>query len=174
MRIVRGFLLVLCLTLLALPALAAEGYYMKIVGEKQGAFNGPVDRNGARWFRVISVQGLESLRDVASGQASGKRQWKPVVRKSIDASSQQLLRAAETRERLKQVVIEFVRTTNTGKEEAYETITMADAQISSFKKVAGAGSGREEEEEITFTSQKIEITHTKGNKMATDDRLAPK
>lgn len=170
MRIVRGLLLVLSLTLLALPVLAAENYYVKIVGEKQGAFNGPVVRNGSGWIHVISVQGLESpRRDVATGLASGKRQWKPVViRKDVDSLSPKFFRALESKEVLKQVVIEFVRTTTTGKEEAYQTITLADAHISSLKKVAAAGSRKEEEEEISFTYQKIEITDTKGNKMATD------
>lgn len=170
MRIVRGFLLVLTLTLLALPVLAAENYYVKITGARQGAFKGDVVREGSPWIRVISVQNVESPRDVATGQASGKRQWKSVViRKNIDGSSQQLLRSVESKEPLKQVVIQFVRTANTGKEEAYQTITLVDAQISNFKKVAGPGSKREEEEEITFTYQKIEITDIKGKKMATDD-----
>lgn len=100
MRTRRSLPAMLFLVLWTSLSHAAQNYYMKIEGTKQGAFKGQVSRKGGAWIRLLSYsQGMQSPRDVATGQASGKRQHKPVVvRKEVDGSSQEILRAVQTNE----------------------------------------------------------------------------
>jgi type VI secretion system secreted protein Hcp len=161
-----------CLTLLGSPAYGAEKYYLRIEGLKQGPFKGGVARNGSRWIEIIAFSaGAESPRDAASGQASGKRQHKPIViTKEIDEASPQLLQAVTTNELLKEVVIQSVRPDPKGKGQVYQTITLTNAAIAKVKGVSGKN--KNEEERFQFTFQKIEVTDVQGKKTATDDWLA--
>jgi type VI secretion system secreted protein Hcp len=163
-----------CLTLLASPAYSAEKYYLKVEGTKQGQFKGEVERNGSRWIEITAFSaGVQSPRDAATGQASGKRQHKPIViTKEIDKASPQLLQAVTTNEVLKEVVIQSVRPEPKGKEQVYQTITLTNAVISKVK--GFSGKNKNEEEQFQFTFQKIEVTNLQGTKTATDDWLASK
>jgi type VI secretion system secreted protein Hcp len=173
MRMRRSLLLVVCLTLLPSLTYAAASYYLKIEGVNQGALKGQINRKGSLWIPVLGVsQGVQSPRDVATGQASGKRQHKPIViRKEVDAASPQLYRAAISHEALKEVLIDFVRTDPRGKEEVYQTITLRGAHIADIKKIGNraAGDRPKEEEEISITYEEIQVTDKMGKTTATDD-----
>ncbi len=74
-------------------------FYMKVTGTRQGDFKG--DSSNPRrvgWIKCLDFQlQFESPRDQASGQASGKRIWKPIViTKQWDAASPQFLQALAT------------------------------------------------------------------------------
>jgi type VI secretion system secreted protein Hcp len=171
-RVTLGALLLLALA--SLPASAAVNTYMKIDGVKQGPFKGEVKRSGStQWIPIVAIEhGIESPRDAATGQASGKRQHKPIkITKETDASSPQLARAAAGRETLREVVIEFVRTGPKGGEQLYQTITLTNALVTSVQRTHGARAGKEshEQEEISFTYQKIEVKDAKGKVSAGDD-----
>ena len=146
-----------------------------------------------RWNSVPILSfnmGVTSPRDSASGQASGKRQWKPVVVvKNTDQDSSKLFGALVNNESLDEVVIEF---TNPPKSCPYEWITLIDAHIVdithkvvsgklrelvtfSFASVEGGRgqSGLElqtyEWERIALTFAKIEISFKNSGKMWSDD-----
>lgn len=161
-----------CFALFGSAASAAEKYYMKVEGTKQGEFKGSVTRNGSRWIEVSSFNyTVQSPRDAATGQASGKRQHKPIViQKNTDSASPQLFQACTTNEVLKEVVFQVTRTGPAGKERLYQTFTLTNAHIPSAKKVGGKGTKKkDEEEEIEFTFQKIVTTNASGKVTATDD-----
>lgn len=173
-----GLSAVLCLTLLASPAYAAIEAYVMIKGTKQGQFKGEVTHKGSnQWIPVIAIShGVQSPRDNATGQASGKRQHKPItITREWGAASPQLERARATSELLELVVIEFVRPGPKGEEQVYQTIRLTNALISRINRNGNQASGRaagkdtHEQEEISFTFEKIEILYANGKKTGTDD-----
>lgn len=158
----------------ASPALGGEKYYVKIEGTKQGQFRGDVQRNGSHWSEIASfAQAVETPRDATSGQASGKRQHKPItITKEPGAATPQLLQAAASNEILKEVVIQSVRIGPQGKELVYQTIKLINANVARVKKTGPKN--KNEQEQIEFTFQKIEVTDVKGSVSAKDDWIAPK
>src|SRR5262249_42782078 len=84
-------------------------FYVSIQGAKQGKFKG----EGAHAHKnVIPAHSFSyeviSPRDVATGQATGKRQHSPVtISKEWGAASPQLFQAAVTNEPLQSVLFEF-------------------------------------------------------------------
>jgi type VI secretion system secreted protein Hcp len=163
-----------CLTLLGSQAYGAEKYYLQIEGVKQGPFKGGVERKGRSWIEVAAFSvGLISPRDAATGQASGKRQHKPIsITKEVDESSPQLFQAATTNEVLKNVVIQSVRVDPRGKEQIYQTITLKNAHIPQIQKIGGKGKREEERFDLIF--QEIQVTDIQGKVTATDDWTASK
>src|SRR5947209_14276679 len=62
-------------------ALAAFQAHVTIKGKRQGQFKGEgvIQKRKDKWMPVISFSfGLDAPRDVATGQASGKRAYKPL------------------------------------------------------------------------------------------------
>ena len=85
--------------------------------EKQGQISGPATSFGKeKGIPLISVtHELISPRDVASGQATGKIQSKPVtVVKETDATSAMMLQAMVTNEIVRKAEIKFFSTQNSG------------------------------------------------------------
>jgi type VI secretion system Hcp family effector len=161
---------VLCLAIWW-PASGAVGAYMKIEGTKSGQFKSETMRQGSKqWIPVITVNyEMESPRDAASGQAAGKRQHKPVrVTMERGATSVQLQKALQANEHLREVVIEFVHAAQ-GKEQVYQTITLTGAAITAIQAAHGSSAKNgHESEEISFTYEKMQVTHGQGNKTASD------
>lgn len=161
----------------------AYEFYVTIEGKKQGAFKG----ESVRAAHAAKIAGLSyeheivSPRDIASGQASGKRQHYPIkITKEWGPASPQLMVALTTNEALPKVLFEFYKTTPEGVEEVYYKITLTNATISRIKYVTGAGESAgtaktqasydtHELEEVSFTYQKIEVENTGGQTMAVDD-----
>jgi type VI secretion system secreted protein Hcp len=155
------------------PAHAVSDAYMKIEGAKQGQFKGEGTRQGStQWIPVNAVNhSVQSPRDAASGLSSGKRQHQFLkVTKEWGAASPQLQKALEGNEQLKQVVIEFVRPGPQGKEEVYETMTLTDAVVAGIQIVHGtADKNTKQSEVISFSYEKIQMTHGQAQKTAQDD-----
>jgi len=109
---------------------------------------------------------LSSPRDVATGQATGRRQHSPITfTKEWDAASPQLVQAAVTHEVLRSVTFEFVKTNPNGKEIIYETITLTNATVAAIKRYIATPTGSEQPdpralEDVSLTFQKIEIKNT--------------
>jgi type VI secretion system secreted protein Hcp len=143
----------------------AYEFYVKIQGKKQGQFKGESTRAGHsdRLVGIAFSFEVDAPRDIATGQASGKRQHKPVLFvKEWGAASPQLYQAATTNEVLSSVVFEFVTTSADGEERVAETVTLTDATISKLKRTADARSefadhGHPTLDEVEFTFQKIEF-----------------
>jgi len=112
-----------------LPVTKEDGHVPPILydgdGKDPGAFKSP--GTGAQKGR-IPVLAIEfeviSPRDAATGQASGKRVFKPIVfKKEIDAASPQFLTSLATNETLTEVVFQFATVGSDGKEATYYTLT---------------------------------------------------
>jgi type VI secretion system secreted protein Hcp len=129
---------------------------MKITGHKIGVFKGDSSQKGHEDQILVSGYSFEvdSPRDAASGQASGKRQYKPImITKELNGSSPQLLQAAATNEILTSVVINFYKSDRTGKQSNYYRVTLTDGSISSVHQYS---SGATVNEDVSFTFRKIE------------------
>ncbi len=130
---------------------------MTVHGKHQGNFKGDnlTGRAASDLINVFSYQySVTSPRDLASGQASGKRQHHPVViTHELGASSPQFFEAVVTNELLDKVVVNFFKTQANGKEVNFYRVTLTNASVSEFKQYS---SGPTVLEDISFTFQKIE------------------
>jgi type VI secretion system secreted protein Hcp len=142
--------------------------YVKIKGSKQGQFKGETTQKapGANAIPVVRFTSTaQAPRDAATGQASGKRQWQPIrLTKEWGAASPQLLNALTTNEVLTNVVFEFWRVDQAGKEQLHYRITLTNATVasitSSFDRTGPTSApftGHElEDVELTFQSISVE------------------
>ncbi|GEM_PF-631459 len=151
------------------------GIYISIIkGQKQGVIKGDVTSPNARkdWIKLDSLQyELNSPRDAATGQATGKRQHKPVtVITKVSKQSPKLFTATTTNERLDEVVIKFFKASATGAaagtETNYYTIKLTNATISGYRTYSD---GTDQLEAVSFTFEKITLTYEDGAITAQDD-----
>lgn len=154
--------------------------YLRVVGTRQGEIKGSVTQKGREGrIAVIAVSHeLLSPRDAATGQATGKRQHKPLaVTKEMDRSSTGLRSMLIANEVAKDCELQFFRPGPTGQETQYLTIRLTNASISSIgmtmpnNKQADLA-GLETYEEVEFVYQKIEWTWVDGGLVAADDWAA--
>lgn len=157
--------------------MAYEAYF-KWEGTKQGKSKGESPRDKFKDYAAILAYNhvIEAPRDIATGQASGKRQHRPIkVTKEWGASSPQLFGAVTTNEVIKTVVFEFYKTNANGEEYMFHKVTLTDAAIAGQRKFTGLSAKHEatndtmELEEISFTYRKIEVESIDGKVMASDD-----
>ena len=158
----------------------AHAMYMTVRGTKQGTFKGEGSSRAKGKIPLVSFQlEVDSPRDAATGQASGKRQFKPVVvRKEIGASSPQFLQAVATNEVLVTVEIEFLASNADGEETVDYTVELTNATVSRVSQsVDTAETGgplvdTRRLEEIAFTFQKIVASDVPGETSFSDDWTA--
>ncbi|MCM3872521.1 MAG: type VI secretion system tube protein Hcp [Pyrinomonadaceae bacterium] len=154
----------------------ATEFYITIDGKQQGLFKGDSKRE-ERKDKIVGLSfsyDVQSPRDVATGQAVGKRQHGPVtITKEWGAATPQIFQALVENESLRSVLFEFVRTDAGGKEEVYHTVKLSNARVSAIRhltgNLSGASSERPELEEVSFTFGRIEISNLPGKTMADDD-----
>ena len=142
---------------------------MKITGQKTGVFKGDSTQRGHEDEILVSSYLFEvaAPHDPASGQATGKRVYKPItITKQLNSSSPQILNALVTNENLKTVVIDFIKTAKTGQEFVYYRVTLTDAIITSDKQYS---SGDTVSEDVAFTFRKITQEDLVGKTVFTDD-----
>ena len=172
--------------------MAALGY-LWITGSRQGEFRAE-GRNGADGIPILGFSvAQQAPRDIATGQASGKRQWKPLkIVKEWGAASPQLYSELTSNERLKEVTIDFCSPGQRG----FQTIELTDAMVADIRR--GSLSGRAVEEiyltfeeaeigdgigayrptdineleRIALTFQKIQVSFGRSGKAAQDDWAA--
>ena len=166
------------LSLLALATSASASAYMKIVrGGKGGDLRGSASQKGHEGMIAIigSSHDVVAPRDLATGQASGKRQYKPfIVTKEVDKSSPLLYSIISSNEVLQEITIQFYRTNAAGQEALAYTVKLTNASIGEIKFTQPEATKPEtkslpETEEISFTYQKIQWTWAEGNVMVADD-----
>jgi type VI secretion system secreted protein Hcp len=163
---------------------------IKCVGSVQGPFkhqNGIKSRAG---FSIVtwSKHGVNSPRDVATGQASGKRQHEPFeCRLLLDSSIINFYSAISTNEVLKSVTIQFYQTVASGlnlgsaagaggESKPAMTVLLENAVVSDVEYFQPYSRAVEPEEKhkdqhmtVKFTYQKITITWTDGGVTYVDD-----
>jgi len=152
---------------------------LSVEGTKQGKFKGEsskskfADRSEITGF----IQEVTSPRDAASGMASGRRMYQPVILlKKSGASSPQFFQAITTNEILKKIVIDFYRADATGAEINYYTVTLENVVVSGYKQFIGPLDNEKFNpadnilyDEIKFTFQKITIEEKTAQTTATDE-----
>ena len=161
--------------------------FLSVEGTKIGRFKGSATQRGMEdKIPVLRFDyEIKSPRDVATGQASGKRQHNPIrFVKEWDASTPQFFQALVTNEVIKSATFEFFKNNSrTGQSELYHVIKLTNGNISGIRQFTGdagtsllsakaASSEVGEYEEISFTFQKIEIENRPGKTMALDDWMA--
>ena len=155
----------------------AYEFYVTVEGTKQGKFKGESIRE-AHKEKVAGLRyqyEVSSPRDMATGQASGKRQHGAIrFTKEWGAATPQFFQALVTNEVLKSVLFEFVRTSPEGVEELHSTIRLTNATVSSIEHSIGdtkqeRAHDTQELETIAFTFQRIEIENKLGKTAAADD-----
>jgi type VI secretion system secreted protein Hcp len=159
--------------------------YGKVKFNKQGASKGESTKDKRKdWFPILSFNfEVLSPRDVATGQPSGKRQYKPIrVTKEWGGASPQLMMAVARNEQCDSVWFEFITHLKDGTESVYYTITLTNASVSGVSMytgdegVEGGSSSKHtseadtmELERVAFTFQKIEVNHTIAKTTFLDD-----
>jgi type VI secretion system secreted protein Hcp len=157
--------------------------YLAVKGSKQGQFKGESTRatRKDKWMQVLAFQmGLHSPLDAATGQASGKRQYKPVIiTKEWGAASPQGLAACATNEVLSDVAIEFFKIKPDGQEYVYQTVALTQALLVAVERFTRQQDGTLllppgptdtlELESWSFTFRKIEVVDIDGNTSFVDD-----
>ncbi len=162
---------------LASHAQTGGTFCVTIEGIKQGKFKGEMARAicGDRIPGVRFSYQVSSPHDMATGQASGKRQHNPVVvTVEWGPATPQIFQAVATNEVLKSVVIEFIRTGATGVQEVYQTIRLTNATVSSVRMHVnepqpGGPAENRALADVAFAFQRIEIENRPGKTMAADD-----
>lgn len=145
---------------------------MAIRGQKQGQFKG---QSPDKWMPCSQfLLSLTAPRDAATGMATGRKQYTLVVTKEWNAASMQILQAAATDENLPLVEFQFSRSAPQGMSATYQSVTLSNATISACKQYigfpdAGEQSTTRPQENVTFSFQKIEVTHTEGGFSFADD-----
>jgi type VI secretion system secreted protein Hcp len=140
--------------------------FVKIKGAKQGDFKGDVFERGKEGLiKVVSYSHeIVSPRDAASGQATGKRQHKPmVIIKEVDKATPQLYAALANNEVLTDVTLTFYRPSMKAAGAGgvqWFTIKLTNASIAGMKsRVDDKGQVLEE---LSLVYQKIIWTYTDG------------
>jgi type VI secretion system secreted protein Hcp len=167
--------------------MALNAYLRNVKGEKQGNFKGGVIQKGREgWIEVIeSSHSIVSPRDPASGQATGKRSHKPIrLRFYYDMSLPMWYNALVYNESLKTVEIAFFSPNKLGtaggagvETETY-TIVLTNAFVAQLDFHMPNNKNPdlmkyENTVSVELVYQKIEGTWKLGNKVWSDDWLAP-
>jgi type VI secretion system secreted protein Hcp len=149
-----------------------NGNTLTVIGNvaMQGHGNVPIKGGDDGTQTTIDVlnyeQGIVSPRDAASGQATGKRQYKPItIVKRVDASTPLLLQACATNEILP--TVKFVLHPPGASADQLK-VTLTDASCADLTD-ATSEDGTMELETIHFTFRKIEVEHLIGHTMFEDD-----
>ncbi len=161
-------------------------FLVTVEGTRTGKFSDEpgTDRKGNKLKARPKITGIafsygvDSGRDVATGQATGKRVHHPVTFvKQWGAATPQFLAAAFNNELLKSVLFEFVRTSQTGEEQVFHKITLTNASISEIEQFIDHDDEDANDarplEKITLLFQKIEIENVDGKTIAADDFGSP-
>lgn len=160
----------------AVPAVsgAASPISGKCTGQQQGVIKGDSTIKGREGTYSITAasHGITSPRDSASGQATGRRQHKPVtITMQVSKATPPLVRALATNERLTSCVLNFWEPAANGKEKNYFRVRLTDAAVVDYSLTGRPGGA----DTVTFalTYQHIEWTYLEGGITAEDDWVSP-
>jgi len=155
--------------------------YLRLTGETQGEIKGGVTQAGREdSILVIGMShSVNSPRDAASGQPTGKRQHKPItLTKPIDRASPLLAHALVNNENITSFTLRFWEPSRSGQEVQFYTIQLENATVSDIRTEMlnnkyPENMQHEVREHVSFTYQKIIWTFEKGGITAEDDWETP-
>ena len=146
-----------------------------VTGQHQGQFKNESPTPAGKIIAFDFHYTVTSPRDLASGQAGGKRVHGPVtIHKEWGAATPQFFSALTTNELLPTVLLEFIKP---GSEETFFTITLTNATIYGLRQYVmparpGSTDGEKFAEQLDFTFHTITMTHNAGQTTATDSWVA--
>jgi len=146
----------------------ADTIYVSARGAKQGPFRGdiPTAKPPGQILALKFQYEALSPRDPVTGQASGKRQHKPLgFTKEWGASCPQFFQALVTNEILPEVKLDFVGVNPNGEQYLNHSIRLVNASVANIAHSTDTVAGRpgvRHLEEITLTFQQIEFHVTQG------------
>ena len=168
-------------SLFLISSFAFSQISVTVEGTVQGKFKSETRTTKDKIDLIGYSQEVAAPRDLASGQASGKRSYQPLtIVKAAGASSPQFFQALLTNEVLKKVVIELTKANADGSEYVYYTITLEDATVANYKQYSGSAavegavtkhSGANDYsvyDEIKLSFRKITVESKDGKTMAGD------
>lgn len=120
---------------------AMPEFLISMTGQAQGAFNGETTEAGqtGKMVGMGFAYGVQSPRDPATGQPTGRRVHKPIrFIKEWGAASPQILTALFNGETLTNVLFEFRRTNAQGALEIFYTIQLTNAAVASVNEQVDA------------------------------------
>jgi len=161
------------------PPPAPVNKFLFVTGQQQGNIVGSsIDPNNHNAIGVIFVShSITVPTDIATGQASGKRQHTPIlIMMHIDQATPKLYQALVTNENLPTVELDYWKTNNGSPSSMYFVIKLTNARITSMNltnqnSADNPNSDRNAEYlQVSFTYQKIEWTTTgDGGSKSSDD-----
>jgi type VI secretion system secreted protein Hcp len=146
--------------------------FVKITAQRQGVIAGDSTARGHEGWLVATGfdYELKVPRDVATGQASGRRQHSPAaLMLPWTPASPQIFSAAVSNEVLSSVILEFPGTRSDGVEVIVQRITLTDAGVASFRHLADPTVNSAAVDRISLTFRQITIEDLLGGKSAHDD-----
>jgi type VI secretion system secreted protein Hcp len=115
-------------------------FYLSVKGKKQGNIKGESTKNGKGQSSTKGVlchgfqYAVESQYDAGTGQATGRRQHKPlVITREVDSATPILYHAMCTNEGFQTATLSFVRPDSSGKEVVFKTIELTNGSISKIE-----------------------------------------
>lgn len=159
-------------------------YMSKVKAQKQGDIKGEVNQKGREgWFRATRFDyEVKSPRDAATGQASGKRQQRPIsISRDVSEATPQFFQALVTNETFPEIEFRFFGAgpvggagSAAGVETQRLTIRLVDASLSNVSYQLVEKDNRPQLiESLEFVFGRIEIS-TPGGKSASDDWVKQK
>ena len=145
---------------------SGQRVFISVVGKTQGQFAG---ENGTTRMEVTAFEKeITSPRDLATGQASGKRQHTPVMfQKPMGSASVQFFKAINTNELLNSATFEVYEPSSSGASVLIYKVVLTNATVTYFKQsFADGGKGFVDTVKLGF--QSIEVIFVSGNVTATD------
>jgi type VI secretion system secreted protein Hcp len=174
----KRFVLALFAIVCATAAFSAQAQYAscKIVGQRQGVIKGDVTTKGQEdQIAALSFTGgLKAPFDAASGLATGKRQYSPLLLvKNLDKASPLLFLAAVTNENLTEVTCTFYRNTSAGTLQPFYSVKLSTARIVSLDFGGNAQVNLGLRETVGFVFRQIEVTDLINHTTESDDWESP-
>lgn len=114
-------------------------FYANVTGEKQGVFPDDNDEAKGKGARCYTFEyGAEAASDPTRGAETAARFHEPLyLLKAWSASSPNFLSAFLSNELLTTIKLEFARKNRGGEPEVFETLTLTNATLVSFRRTVG-------------------------------------
>jgi type VI secretion system Hcp family effector len=156
---------------------AAQEFYVAVTGVMQGPFKGEIAKKGldTKFAGLSFDYEVVSPRDAASGQATQKRQHKPIrIKKAWGPASPQFF-AALTRNESLSIVMDFLAPDPAGMMVLDHTIKLTNAFVGSFKTHSDSdvNPAAPPTDIIELVFQQIEITDHRSKQVVSDGWMAP-
>lgn len=140
------------------PSARAETVVMTAKGVKQGEIKGSLTQRGRENAMQCThfVSEVTAPRDASSGNATGKRQYKPITcLKKVDNASPQLLKALAENESLSNVLFRVFAPARGGTEAVVYSVELKNANVTGIRQFTAPDGTLMEEVSIAFGTIRV-------------------